>query len=167
MTELTQNYLKSILEYSPETGIFTWKVSRSCIRSGTIAGHLNYYGYIYISVDKKLYKLHRLAWFYMMGVWPKDNIDHINQIKTDNRWTNLRECTKSQNGANRPKQKNNSSGYKGVGWRKDTKKWRAYIKCNGQMMDLGCFIDKNDAAIAYNKKALKLFGEFAYLNEVA
>ena len=94
------------------------------------------------------------------------SIDHINGIKDDNRIINLRECTTQQNGMNRGPQKNNSSGYKGVGWSKKSSKWRAQIRFNNKSIYLGLFDDKKEAAKIYNKEAKKLFGEFVYLNEV-
>lgn len=97
---LSQEYLKSILHYDPETGILSWKVDRRRVKIGQIAGYLCL-GYVAIGIDGKLYKGHRLAWLYMTGEWPKDEIDHINRTKHDNRWVNLREATKEQNCDNR------------------------------------------------------------------
>jgi len=109
-------------------------------------------------------------------VWPEDKIllmhrsimdtpkgmdtDHKNHDTLDNRRENLRVCSRSENNLNRGPQPHNTSGFKGVSWSKEKNKWRAYSKG----IHLGYFIDKNDAAMAYDKKAKELFGEFAKLN---
>jgi hypothetical protein len=94
-------------------------------------------------------------------------VDHINRDRLDNRRSNLRFVTMSQNNQNISKQKNNTSGHRGVHWRKDTSKWSAEIKVNYKKIVLGCYENIDDAAKAYNKAAVKYFGEFAVLNEVA
>jgi hypothetical protein len=164
---LTQERLKQILDYNPDTGIWIWigkthpRTNDSLI--GTVAG-TNIHGYREIIVAGYHYYAHRLAWFYMTGMWPKQ-IDHINGIKDDNRWSNLREATRSQNSFNRPKQRNNSSGYKGVtkiisGTRNPKVKWAARIMHNQKGIHIGLFDSKEDAAQAYNQTAMKLHGEY-------
>jgi hypothetical protein len=96
----------------------------------------------------------------------KKSIDHINNIGTDNRKENLRLCNQSQNNANRRKQKNCSSQFKGVCWYKRDKKWVASIEYKEKQYYLGRFNSEINAALAYNKKAKEFFGEFAKLNEV-
>jgi hypothetical protein len=91
-------------------------------------------------------------------------IDHINGNGLDNRRCNLRSATNSQNQANRRKQKNTSSIYKGVTWNKHAKKWLSQVKFNYEGIYLGLFISEIDAAIAYNAKAKELFGEYARIN---
>ena len=95
---------------------------------------------------------------------PKINVDHLDGDGLNNQRSNLRVCTDSQNGANRGKQKNNKSGYKGVHWNKKTKKWAAQIQYHKKVLNLGYYSDIIEAAKAYDKKALELFGEFARLN---
>lgn len=98
---------------------------------------------------------------------PKDKvIDHINGNRLDNRKSNLRICTNRQNLMNRGAQKNSFSKYKGVGFHKETNKWRAYIKNNGPFIHLGLFKTELEAAMAYNNAAMKNFGRYAFLNEV-
>jgi len=109
---------------------------------------------------------HRLAFVYMTDDFPPNQIDHINGKTDDNRWSNLRICTQSQNKANSGKHKNNTSGYKGVCWRKDNKKWTAGICHEGKRFHLGFFDDKEDAAMAYNKAAVELHGEFYHTNGI-
>jgi hypothetical protein len=99
---ITQEYLKSILSYDQGTGVFTWLLKTSNrVKVGMQAGTLRNNGYLKINLNGQLYYVHRLAWLYVTGEWPKNNIDHINGAKDDNRWVNLREATHSQNNRNR------------------------------------------------------------------
>ena len=119
-------------------------------------------GYIYLEVDGKPYMAHRLAWFYMTGIMPGKQIDHINRNKIDNRFENLREATHGQNRAN--SKNNNPNGLKGVRrlpWMKDgTKCWQAKITHEKKQIYLGCFHTKEEAHQAYCKAAKKLHGDF-------
>ena len=156
---LTQEYLKSILHYDPETGIFTWlKCSRKG-NSGKIAGNKSN-GYNRIRINKKLYRAHRLAFLYCFGCIPK-YIDHINRDTTDNRISNLRGCTQSQNMANTPTKGNNTSGFRGVSWHKNMGQWRADICHHGKQHSLGHFSDPEAAHEAYKKAHVEAFGEFS------
>jgi hypothetical protein len=92
--------------------------------------------------------------------------DHINGNTLDNRKDNLRTATASQNQGNTNKRVNNTSGFKGVSWSKRANKWVAQIRCNNQQLYLGLFDNLQEAAIAYNNKALELFGEFASIGEL-
>lgn len=94
----------------------------------------------------------------------KSIADHKNQNKRDNRRSNLRPATYSENGANRGLHRNNTSGFKGVCWNAGTKSWKAQIRCLGEHYYLGLFAAAEEAARAYDAKALELFGEFAHLN---
>ena len=166
---LTQKYLKIILDYDPYTGIFVWmdKTSKfSNIIIGEEAGSRTVYGYIEIKINGNRYKAHRLSWFFMTGNWPEKGIDHINRIKHDNRWENLRLASDSQNKANSGISRNNTSGYKGVRWDKKLKRWRSTLQVNRKKIHLGYFYDKIEAALAYNKAATEHFGEYAKLNEI-
>jgi len=98
---ITQDKLKEILDYNQHTGLFTWKkIKKYSNRSvGDIAGSLSL-GYVVIGIDKKIYKAHRLAWLYVYGEFPKEQLDHINGNKEDNRICNLREANQSQNNFN-------------------------------------------------------------------
>lgn len=156
---LTQEYLKSRVHYNPETGNFTWITNHKNAKSGAIAGYLNS-GYRCIGINGKYYKSHRLAFLYMTGSIP-EFCDHINRIKHDNRWSNLRPATKSKNCANKKIQINNSSGYPGVSWDKESKKWSASIRKNNKLTRLGRFHCKHEAYATYVLKSRELFGEFS------
>lgn len=158
---LTFERLKSVLNYTPETGLFTW-IARQSVNSraviGSVAGYKDFEGYITIRIDEKSYKAHRLAWLYSYGEWPKQQIDHINKIRSDNRLSNLRDVSSRQKNCNRT---TNTSGYPGVSWHKEAKRWRATIYVNGSRYHLGLFIDPVDASLAYDDAAEKVcLGEF-------
>lgn len=138
--KITQERLKELLSYDPETGVFRWKVDRRKVKAGTRAGALTK-GYIVISVDGKKYKAHRLAWLYTYGCWPTNEIDHVNRVKDDNRLCNLRDVTRQQQQFNR--------GVKGYSWYKRDRKWQAQIKLNGILRYLGLFDTPEEANAAY------------------
>lgn len=148
--------LKELLDYNPETGKFIWKVnSGRYAKAGGIAGHVRHDGrYIHICVDYKTYLGHRLAWFYTFGIWPSQTIDHINGNGLDNRLSNLREATLSQNMWNRKRHKNNTSGIPGVTRHRD--RWK--VKVNG--MYFGLYDSKEEAAKARGIVADNLHGNF-------
>lgn len=155
--ELTADYLRSILHYSPETGIFTRKVSTSNrVKVGDVAGSQDGHGYLNIRVCSRKYQAHRLAWLYVYGEWPEDQLDHINRNRSDNRIANLREVTNKQNHQNRSKPSNNTSGHPGVSWYKQNSKWVAHIMHNYKLIHLGYFTDVEEA-VAARKAAEKLY----------
>ena len=156
---LTAEYLRSILHYEPETGIFTWKVSTSNrVKVGDVAGCLEGDGYLRIKVQSRKYRAHRLAWLYVYGEWPSLDIDHINRNKADNRISNLREVTNKQNMQNASKRSDNTSGHSGVSWHKDSGKWQAQIAFNYRVIYLGLFESVEDAVAARKAGELKYWG---------
>ena len=165
--ELTAERLREILHYDPETGIFTYRRSRGPHETGDIVGHISRKsthqggGYRVIAVEGREYGAHRLAWLYVHGEFPKGQIDHRNLIRDDNRITNLRPATRSQNVANRGIQSNNTSGMKGVSWHKAAKRWVACIQQEGVYRYLGLFDTKEQAHTAYRAAAINSFKEFA------
>jgi len=153
---LTQAELKELLHYNPDTGALTWlKSGKGRKANGETKGLNN--GYFTIRIKGRQYKSHRLAWLYVYGVWPKDQVDHINHITTDNRIANLREVTNQENHRNASLSKNNTSGVTGVYWHKQIKKWLASIHVDYKKTHLGCF-DKFEDAIAARKKAENKYG---------
>jgi len=150
---LTQDRLKQLLRYDPNTGIFVWRIALSCVAAETSAGTQDPKGYVRISVDRRIYAAHRLAWLYAHGAWPVAEIDHINRIRNDNRIGNLREADRSLNCHNSALRADNVSGHRGVGWHKHQQKWRARISIAGRMHELGYFLDKESAVAAYRKAA--------------
>jgi len=143
---LTQQTLKSILHYNPDTGIFTYLIANSNrVKVGDIAGCLHPNGYIYIQINYKPYRAHRLAWLYMYGKFPDNQVDHINGIRSDNRIVNLRDVTNQENGRNRRITKRNTSGFTGVCWYKQCSKCQAQIRVNSKQIHLGLFDNKEDA----------------------
>lgn len=155
---LTQEELRAELLYSPETGSFS-KVCDPNIKVGSRTEH----GYIRIKVKRVSYRAHRLAWLYMTGETPDAQIDHINGIRDDNRFANLRLADSKENQRN-AKLRKVASFAKGVSAYR--KKFRASIKFNGKSIHIGYYSTIDEAAHAYNKAAIKYFGEFACLNPV-
>ena len=158
---LSHAYLREILHYSVITGQFYWLKPRKGVKSDDVAGTLQDDCYKRIKIDHKIYRAHRLAWFWVTGEWPANMIDHKNGIKDANCWLNLREATRSQNNCNTSVYSNNASGYKGITWCKDSKKWQARIMLSRKPKHLGYF-EYIEAAYAARLKAEKqLHGDFA------
>lgn len=162
-TGLTADRLREVLRYSPSTGEFHWRIMCSARRpAGMLAGDKKIdSGYILIGVDGFRYRAHRLAWLYMTGAWPTDQIDHEDTNRSNNRWDNLRTATNQLNQANARLSKNNTSGFKGVFWNHRLRKWQAKISVDGQQIHLGYHEDAAVLAAAYLAAAKKYFGDFA------
>lgn len=157
---ITQQRLKEVLYYHPESGDFVWLVGAGTVNVGEQAGTLDR-GYIRIKIDGKKYRAHRLAQLYMTGEMPAEQVDHENRIKHHNEWTNLRPANGAQQNANKNLQRNNACGERGVSlWRG---KWRAVIYKAKKQQFLGYFESKDAAALAYREAAQQHFGDFARL----
>jgi hypothetical protein len=160
---LTQERLKELLHYDPDTGVFVWRVDRTAnVKTGNVAGRANDENYWVITLNNKTYKAHRIAWLYMTGKWPSHTIDHIDRNPTNNCFSNLREATQAQNGINRNLDRRNKSGVTGVTWCKKSKKWRADIGENGKVIHLGRF-DTLAAATEARKNAEDCHSAAAYI----
>jgi len=145
--KLTQKRLKELIYYNPETGVFTWKVSKGTAIKGSIAGSIDN-GYRRILIDYNPYREHRLAFLYMEGYFPENEIDHINRRRHDNRWLNLRQVSRQCNARNCNIAINNKSGVTGVYWYKNREKWCAGIRIDGKQITLGYFLNKTEAVRA-------------------
>lgn len=159
--DLEKEYLNILFEYSE--GQLYWKINKSFrVKMGDKAGKQNAFGYIQIKIDRKDYYAHRIVWVMHNGSIPKGMfIDHIDNDKSNNRISNLRLATKSQNGCNKPKNKNNTSGFKGVSFHKGIGKYVAQIKVNNKGKSLGAYNTAEDAALAYQKESSIIHKEFA------
>ncbi len=147
--DITQERLKQVVNYSPETGMFTRLVATStCVKVGGIVGHYDNNGYLKCSIDMAEYRMHRLAFLYTEGFFPEHDVDHINGIRDDNRWCNLRHATRACNMQNKRVYSSNKSGFPGVSWCKGRGKWRSDCKLKGKTVYLGCHSTTIEAALA-------------------
>jgi hypothetical protein len=158
--ELLNNIIASF-SYNPESGTLTWVRKQRGRPVGSRAGTPNKRGEILVQIDGKHYYAHRIAWVLQTGNWPKDMIDHANGNPSDNRWSNLREASASDNQHNKRVQKNNKSGIKGAHFCSRSKKFRAGIRFGGKYRHLGMFNTAEEAGRAYAKAAREQWGEFA------
>jgi hypothetical protein len=146
---ITQSALVKATHYDPDTGIFVRRVNtgrHDRHKAGEVMGTKTIKGYIMVGIVSRRYMAHRLAWLYVHGEWPDQDLDHINRDKSDNRIANLRPATRLQNMQNVEKHKHNTSGIKGVCWHSQRNKWRAQINVMYKQKYLGLF-DNFDAAV--------------------
>ena len=160
--------LRKYLSYDPCSGKLTWLPRTDDMFSkGTVGfckrwntkyagkpalNYTNAHGYLVGPINGNMAAAHRVAYAIMIGLWPIDNIDHINGNRTDNRWENIRAASNSENVKNSSRRSDNSSGFGGVDWHPQTKKWRARISVNNCRIHVGMFECK-DEAIAARKRA--------------
>lgn len=153
---LTQKKLREILKYNPDTGEFSWNITAGSRRHGSKAGCVNHY--IYIKIDKVKYPAHRLAYLYQTGGQFNDlDIDHINGIKTDNRWGNLRLAKRYQNAGNAKLRYDNELSLKNIRQLKDTGKYQ--VRVSGK--SYGSYLDLNMAISVAESARKKVFQEYA------
>ncbi len=155
-----QDDLKAQLTYSPETGEFWWIESRKGRKMDRPAGTISNFGYRIIMLNGHRYVASRLAWLYMTGRWPAEECDHINRIRSDDRWVNLREASRSENAMNTQTRSDNSSGHRGICWDSQKLKWKVQISVKGEKRIQRHFSDFDSAVNFYRDTALSLFGEY-------
>jgi len=157
---INQEQLREVLHYNPDTGVFTWKKHTGVGKIGKIgkiAGHYDKDGYKRISICGKIYRCGRLAFiYYGIDICGKQ-IDHINGIRDDDEWDNLRIVTSRQNSMNKKTPVTNTSGICGVSFEKKIQKWTAQVKLDGKTIHLGKFEQKFEAICA-RKSAEKRYG---------
>jgi hypothetical protein len=161
---LTQARVREFFDYHPDIGILTHRTTRhNRVKVGDVLGYVHKkHGHIVCEVDGREYQLHRLIWLWWYGVWPSDQVDHENEIKTDNRIDNLRDASNAQNQRNiGGLQKNNKSGVRGVCWSAQRGKWWVQIGYDGKGHSVGFFDTLDEAARARRAAELQHFGEFA------
>lgn len=148
MKKLTANRLRELLEYNANSGIFRWRLSRRKCGPHSIVGSKDDGGYLTVGIDGKTYRVHRLAWLYVTGAWPVNDIDHKNGIKDDNCWGNLRDVPRRINAENcRSARPTNTHGYLGAKIQKEG--FTASISSKGKRIYLGFFKDPQKAHEAY------------------
>ncbi|MGE5522369.1 MAG: HNH endonuclease [Rhodospirillaceae bacterium] len=155
---MTAALARKLWHYDPATGVFRWRITASTkAKQGQIAGTRDEYGYTILRYAGKGYKAHRMAWLYVYGAWPGPLIDHINQDKSDNRITNLREADATDNLMNVSCPcSNTTSGVRGVSWFSQYRKWKASIMHRGRKYFLGHFDTIPEAQAAYLSAKQKL-----------
>jgi hypothetical protein len=160
---LTQEKLKLISEYNPETGVFTWKFRPdhpqkwNTKHAGKTAGYMRPDGYCRIVIDYRPYQVHRLAWLYVHGEWPEHDVDHADLDRSHNWISNLRLATRTQNMGNQRKSSTNTSGFKGVYRDKRRGKWAAHIQIDHRRIFLGYFCTPETGHLAYCAAAFWFF----------
>lgn len=167
---ITQSELKELLNYNQDTGVFSWKVKKRGTRGiNNQAGHTRKNKYVVISINKKDYLAHRLAWLYVNGIFSKEYIDHIDNNPSNNAINNLRECSNAENQWNAGLNMKNTSGVKGVYFHNLTRKWRATLRINGKRKYFGGFNNleqARDFIVDYRTKNHKEFSNHGLpLNE--
>ena len=163
-TFLSHEELLRIMHYDLETGVFRWRVGRGGnIRAGMVAGTLCR-GYVQLCFFKRTFAAHRVAWFYVHGKWPEKVLDHINMVRSDNRFVNLREVTRQQNNRNVGLKSHNKTGFKGVCRSPSGRNFRAYITVDYKTHYLGSFKTAHEAQAAYAAASLQHHKDFGRIS---
>lgn len=157
---ITQQELKEILHYNPDTGVFTYKADSKLVTAGNEAGWLDN-GYTRLKINGISYRCHRLAFIYMLGREPIGHVDHIDNLRCNNKWDNLREDAEKVNHWNRNLQANNTSGIKGVHWDKRKERYIAQIQVHGKKKQVGAYKTVEEATTAIQAYREQVHKEFA------
>lgn len=149
--DITAEELRSRVSYDATTGVFRWRESRHRTRIGVEFGSWDLYGYKTVRISDKSYKLHRLAWLYVHGVWPRGDIDHINGIRHDNRIDNLRDVPRAVNLQNQRKLRgrNTATGLMGVSLSRCGRFFLASIHVDDKKISLGSYVTAEEAHAVY------------------
>lgn len=158
---ITQTELKTRLHYNPFTGVFSWVLPKGrTLKSGAIAGTTHHSGYRQIKIDGQLHQSHRLAWLYVHGYFPLQDLDHVNGDRSNNKLNNLRLASRAENTQNQRKARiDNTGGYLGVSFVKRTSRWRARIQIKSKPILIGYFATPIEAHEAY-LQAKRLYHPF-------
>lgn len=149
MPSLTAERLWSLLDYDDKSGAFSWRESRGGpAKIGAPVGSRTAEGYLKIMLDGKTHCAHRLAFLYMTGEWPKGDVDHIDGVKDNNAWANLRDVTRRVNAENR-RHSSGAIGLLGVTRHHRPGLFRSRIRVDGRLVSLGCFDSPEKAHEAY------------------
>jgi hypothetical protein len=169
--DLTAEYVRSILDYDPETGLFRhkyrvyaapgWNTKYAGQHAGCFSKAQHY---IILVINARHYLAHRIAWLHVTGKWPDKEIDHINSDRSDNRLVNLRIATPQENLWNQPKKPTNASGFKGVSFFKRDGSWKAQIRWGGKQRHIGYYLTPEEAHEAYCRESAIHHGKFARHN---
>lgn len=151
---LTQDLVKKLFNYDKSTGLVTYAMPTHHNDVGDIAGYNHSGGYISILIGKSEYLLHRIIWLYVKGYLP-DQVDHIDHVRNNNRWDNLREVNNTDNSKNTSISKNSTTKVNGVSFMKSRNKYRAYIMVNRKQISLGLYENLEDAQEARRKADIK------------
>lgn len=159
---LTVSTVREFLDYDPEAGVFLWKKPRPKVVVGAVAGHLKKdTGYRTITILGRMYFAHQVAWLYVHGTWPPDEVDHKDHQHDHNAIHNLRLATRSQNQANASLRVDNTSGFRGVTYYPRNKKWGAYLSHDKRRVWLGLHATPEEAHAAVVQAGKRLHGEFS------
>ena len=160
MQNITPEELHRIFHYNPETGDLSWRVGCRKITAGTTITCVRPDGYRVVGVGYTTYRAHRIIWAMQTGAWPTETIDHKNGVRSDNRWENLREATKSQNNVNKIASKKSKTGVRGVTVCNKTGHFYSRINFEKKSYYLGYYRTLEEAKSAYEKAAKELHGLF-------
>ena len=156
---ITREQVLTFLDYDRERGFFSWRISRGRAKAGALAGNTDHQGYRRIKINGVFYTVHRLVWLVEHGVFPEQELDHIDRVRDNNQINNLRQVSRKVNMENTGMHGKNTSGYKGVSFSKQSQKWRAHIGHNGKVRALGYFPTPELAHQAYLAARKSFFEE--------
>lgn len=171
VASLTQETVRTFFAYDPENGELRWRTRADRDHSwnmrfaGEVVGSILKNGYRYFNLSTRVLLAHRVIWLWMTGEWPTKQVDHINGVRDDNRWSNLRLASQEENSANQGLRSNNTSGVKGVSWDKKSKSWVVHITVSRKQMWIGSSRSKDEAIAMRRAAEAQYQGAFARTGE--